>query len=77
MYAFKIFSCFLMQIGMFLHSLKVTVEAALWSIFSISTMVTLLLLPLVQCQKSVGTAGDGSNCLQGWMLIDQYHHRDG
>jgi len=33
---------------MFIHCLKLIVEAALWDIFNIATMVTLLLSPLVQ-----------------------------
>jgi len=53
---------------LFLHSLKLTVQAALLGIFSIATMVTLLLPPFVQWQKSVGTDGDGSNCW-GWIRI--------
>ena len=39
------------QIVVFLHSIKLTVEAALWGIFSIATMVTLLLPTLVKSNQ--------------------------
>jgi len=45
----------------FLHSLKLTAEVALWGIFSFATKVTLLLPPLVLWQKICGTGVDGSN----------------
>jgi len=41
MYAFNL-SRFIKKIGVFLHSLKLTVKAALWGIFSIATMVTVI-----------------------------------
>jgi len=68
----------------FLHSLKLTVEASLWGIFSIANMVTLLLPTSIQWQNLrdgwawielfVGMGSDGSESQWVWVAMGLKSH---
>jgi len=53
----------------FVHSLKLTVKAALRGVFSIAAMVTVI--TAFGLQKYAGPCGDGSNFLRVWAGMDQ------